>query len=337
MNCKNCGNEVDKKAVVCPNCGVPIKKRKLFPIIISLVVLIVIISALSSNGDNSNTSTSGSGANQQSSLTPAPATNSAVNRIDIPNDGIVIFDSDGIIIKAESIKRERSGQITGIDLLITNNSEKEKNVCVWPDAAFGGPIIVNGYSMNSTFNEKVAAGKMSKATLRFDSNTIKLLEFENLYELVAPFGTYESRNDYLKHEITTYSPSVLKLADFTAIPMGELTYNEKGIEIYICDFKGSALFSDKAVYVIKNNLGKDRTLELDSVSINGLMLDSFLNESADVFNDTFSVIFLPLRYDDGNKYTKENVKEIEFTIKSKEFNSIFSMDTETIGVVTISY
>mgnify|MGYP003297008650 CR=1 FL=1 len=59
MNCKKCGQEVDKKAVVCPNCGckiaTPIFKKWWFWLLI--VVVIVIVASSSGNDAPSSTPT----------------------------------------------------------------------------------------------------------------------------------------------------------------------------------------------------------------------------------------------------------------------------------------
>lgn len=58
MYCKNCGKEIDDKAVVCPGCGVPVekekKKKKKHPILGTIILIfgiIIIIAAISGGGD----------------------------------------------------------------------------------------------------------------------------------------------------------------------------------------------------------------------------------------------------------------------------------------------
>lgn len=56
MNCKKCGQEVDKKAVVCPNCGCKIKKpiyKKWW--LWAIVVVVAIIIGTSGGGDGTTT------------------------------------------------------------------------------------------------------------------------------------------------------------------------------------------------------------------------------------------------------------------------------------------
>ncbi|MGN1316800.1 MAG: hypothetical protein ACI4VW_07025 [Acutalibacteraceae bacterium] len=62
MNCKKCGNEIDKKAVVCPKCGCkvkkPIFKKWWFWVIIVLIIAIVGVSGGDTTTDDSATASS---------------------------------------------------------------------------------------------------------------------------------------------------------------------------------------------------------------------------------------------------------------------------------------
>lgn len=57
MNCKKCGQEVDKKAVVCTSCGCKIKKPFYTKIWVWVVVVLIIGLIGSATGGNDNTST----------------------------------------------------------------------------------------------------------------------------------------------------------------------------------------------------------------------------------------------------------------------------------------
>ena len=54
-NCKNCGNEVNKKAVICPSCGCKIKKPifKKWWFWVIIVILVILIGFPSGENDNS--------------------------------------------------------------------------------------------------------------------------------------------------------------------------------------------------------------------------------------------------------------------------------------------
>ena len=55
MKCKNCGQEVDKKAVVCTQCGCKIKKSVFKKWWFWAIIVIVVIAIASSSGNNEST------------------------------------------------------------------------------------------------------------------------------------------------------------------------------------------------------------------------------------------------------------------------------------------
>lgn len=57
MKCKNCGQELDKKAVVCTGCGCKIKKPFFKKWWFWVVIVIVVAAALSSGSDSNKTAT----------------------------------------------------------------------------------------------------------------------------------------------------------------------------------------------------------------------------------------------------------------------------------------
>ena len=59
MKCKKCGNEVDKKAVICPGCGCKIKKP-FYTKWWFFGILIILVIAVASSGNDSSTDTSSS-------------------------------------------------------------------------------------------------------------------------------------------------------------------------------------------------------------------------------------------------------------------------------------
>lgn len=67
MNCKKCGHEIDKKAVICPNCGCKIKKPIFKKWWVWIVVAIVGISIATSGGNDEPTATNDKGSVSESS------------------------------------------------------------------------------------------------------------------------------------------------------------------------------------------------------------------------------------------------------------------------------
>ena len=71
MNCKKCGQEVDKKAVVCPNCGCKIKKPiyKKWWLWVIVVVVAIIIGTSGGSDEPTTVSNTDSASNTQEEIT----------------------------------------------------------------------------------------------------------------------------------------------------------------------------------------------------------------------------------------------------------------------------
>ena len=71
MNCKKCGQEVDKKAVVCPGCGCKIKKPiyKKWWLWVIVVVVAILIGTSGGSDDSTTVSNTSSESNAQEEIT----------------------------------------------------------------------------------------------------------------------------------------------------------------------------------------------------------------------------------------------------------------------------
>lgn len=70
MICKNCGKEMDNRAVICTNCGTMLKKKPIYKkwwFWVVIVLAIVIIGAAGSSDSSDNNSSSNNNSSQQSS------------------------------------------------------------------------------------------------------------------------------------------------------------------------------------------------------------------------------------------------------------------------------
>ena len=71
MNCKKCGKEIDKKAVVCPGCGCKIKKPIFKKWWFGAIIIIAVVVAVTSSGSDELTTVNdvSSGPNQVEEIT----------------------------------------------------------------------------------------------------------------------------------------------------------------------------------------------------------------------------------------------------------------------------
>lgn len=109
MNCKKCGNEIDKKAVICPNCGCKVKKpifKKLWFWVIIVILAIVIGAAVGGNNETNNSSADVA----SSSQTESKAETKTYEKIELQT---MIDDLKENALKAEKTYNNKYVQITG--------------------------------------------------------------------------------------------------------------------------------------------------------------------------------------------------------------------------------
>ena len=109
MNCKKCGNEIDKKAVICPNCGCkvkkPIHKEWWFWVVI---VILIIAGGAAAGGKNETNNSSADVAS--SSQTDSKAETKSYEKIELQ---IMIDDLKANALKAENTYNNKYVEITG--------------------------------------------------------------------------------------------------------------------------------------------------------------------------------------------------------------------------------
>ena len=130
MICKKCGNEVDKKAVICTNCGCKIKKpiyKKWWFWVIIVIVLIAIGSAAGSGGDDT------SDKKPETSVTASEEKNEAkeisYEAVDLQT---MIDDLKDNALKAEKTYQNKYVEVTGV---IENFDSDGKYISIEPENA----------------------------------------------------------------------------------------------------------------------------------------------------------------------------------------------------------
>ena len=124
MNCKKCGKEIDKKAVICPGCGCKIKK----PIFKkwwfwAIVIIVVVVAATSSGSDEQ------APVNNTVSSEPKTTQEITYEAVDLQT----MFDElDGNAMKAEN---NYKGKYVQIECKISNFDSKGAYISVEPKHA----------------------------------------------------------------------------------------------------------------------------------------------------------------------------------------------------------
>lgn len=109
MNCKKCGNEIDKRAVICPNCGCKVKKP-IFKKWWFWVVIVILIIAVSAAAGGKNETNNSSADVASSSQTDSNTETKSYEKIELQT---MIDDLNSNALKAEKTYNNKYVEITG--------------------------------------------------------------------------------------------------------------------------------------------------------------------------------------------------------------------------------
>lgn len=332
MTCKNCGSQIDDKAVICVNCGAQVSKKKKpfykkawFWI---LAVLIVVIGAASCGG-NDDVKKPANVQGDSSVTTPkedddtettAPA-DEAPTPQQITIEETVIYDAHGITITATGIEDSLFGQ--EISLNIVNDSAKNVTVS-------SRDLSVNGYMMDTTgFYAQVAAGKKAIEDLTLYSSELNEAGIETVAKIefivhVSDSDTYDDIDD---SDLVCLSTSA---ADSFVQPVddsGDLVYDDNGIRIICKGLKENVIWDGAVVFLIENTSKEYVTVHAENLSVNGYMVSETL--WSDLRPDTRSIeaMYL-LTLDEIGLDSVDEVEDIEFSLRiiDDDWNEIDTTD-----------
>ncbi|MBR1910499.1 MAG: hypothetical protein IJ821_07935 [Lachnospiraceae bacterium] len=193
----------------------------------------------------------------------------AASTSNITVDEQVLVDQDGIKITATGYESD-SIWGDGIGLLIENNSAKDYSIGC--DA-----LIVNDYMISDLFAQTVAAGKKATATMYLSSSQLRAAGIDTVGKVEMYFHafddeTYDTLFDKVYSEIQT---SEYNNMDTTADDSGTELYNNNGIRIIGKTVDEGSFWGMAILLFCENNSGRDITIHVDDMSINGFMMTPY--------------------------------------------------------------
>lgn len=182
----------------------------------------------------------------------------------------VILDEAGIKITATALDIDNF-MGPELKLLIENNSDK--NLTVQTRSA-----SVNGYMVDTTISEDVAAGKKANSGITFLSTDINRSGVETIADMEFSFHIYDADwNTYLDTDQITVTTSAADGYTYTYDDSGEILYDAGGIKITAKGISDEFLGKDLQLY-IHNGTDKNITIQARDTSVNGFMLSPSLSE-----------------------------------------------------------
>jgi hypothetical protein len=234
----------------------------------------------------------------------------------------VILENGGVVITLKSLSIDDLFGPT-LDILIENNSEKDIVVQTRNS-------VINDVMIDALFSSEVAAGKKANDGITFmasdlqkaDIKTIKNFEFSIIIIDAGSFDTiYESDTIDIP---TSADPAYVQNFDDS----GFVALDKNDIKIVIKKLDSEDSFWGADIYVfIENNSGKDVTIQLRDVSINGFMVEPIFSSDVLAGKKAFDTItFLESDLADNNIESIDNLEFSFHIFDTKTWNTIYDSD-----------
>lgn len=187
MYCKNCGKEIDDKAVVCPGCGVPTveqipetkKKKKKHPIlggILLVLGILLIVGACSGGGGPEKVGSSDSKEPTKQTQAAAPKSFTVGDKVEL-NDIVVTLKSVTESKGAQFVTPQDGKVFVNCEFEIENNSTKDIAVssiicfeCYIDDYSTPMSLSAIMAAEKGQLDGQVAAGKKMTGVIGYEAN-----------------------------------------------------------------------------------------------------------------------------------------------------------------------
>lgn len=230
----------------------------------------------------------------------------------------VIYDENDIKVTVKSLDEGWSGP--ELKVLVENNTDK--------DIAFSADeFIINGITLSGFGYVEAAAGKKANDTISFYEEQLELCGIETIATIVGVDAHIFDSESYDDLYETPFSITTSAGADYEQIidDSGDVLFESDGVTV-IYKGMGEDMLGKTVNLLVKNETGKDITVEAEDVSVNDFTITSWMYDK--IYSDT-------VRYctvDIGTSQLEENeIEEIE-----KVCFSISVTDPETYDTIAES-
>lgn len=230
--------------------------------IICIILTIVIACGLIGCGSGNDKITSASNATNA----PTPLTT------ETSIQETVIVDNDILTITAKSFSTDASIFGPSIKLLIENHSDKTIVVQALNAS-------VNGFMIDTTFSSTIDPGKKSYDNLTFNSTDLKDANITTLNDI--EFVIYAFDNDtwdnVFTSDIINIQTSSINEIESNYNSDGDEIFNNDSVKIIYQGMRDDPYWGIEFVFYIENNSDKNIIIQVNTISINGFMVDSIMS------------------------------------------------------------
>lgn len=237
----------------------------------------------------------------------------------------VLLDEQGVKVTAKSLENDA---LLGpeVKLLIENNSGKDLTFQTRSSS-------VNGYMISTIMSVDVADGKKANDSLTFSDTELKACGIQTIADMEFSFHifTTEDWETYIDTPLIQLKTSAAETYNYIFDDTGDLAYDDNGIKIVVKGLQEDSIWGPGIVVYIENSSEKDITVQANSVSINGFMIDTiFSPEITDGKHCIDSITFLSSDIEE-NEITEIEIVELSFHIfDSNSWDTI--VDTEPVTI-----
>lgn len=291
------------------------KRRNLFVLLcLCAFALMAIGSSSSDSGDKKDIVSSGDKSDNDKS-------SSTSKKVTIEQQ--VLFEKENIKVTAlEYVTNSIMGD--GIKLQVENNSGKAVSVSC-------KALVVNNFMINELFVANVAAGKKVNETMYLSSSQLEAAGIERVGKVEIYFHVYESDTfeDIFDTDCMTIKTSQYENMDTTPDDTGVELYNEDGIKIVGKAVDEDSFWGKTIVLYCENNSGKDATIQVKDLSINGFMINPIF--SLTIYDGKMAVDAIDMLSSDLEENGIEAIKDVELKFRIFEGDSFLKgKDTDVI-------
>ena len=184
----------------------------------------------------------------------------------------VIVDNNILTITAKSFSADASIFGPSIKLLIENHSDKTIVVQALNAS-------VNGFMIDTTFSSTIDPGKKSYDNLTFNSTDLKDANITTLNDI--EFVIYAFDNDtwdsVFTSDIINIQTSSINEIESNYNSDGDEIFNNDSVKIIYQGMRDDPYWGIEFVFYIENNSDKNIIVQVNTISINGFMVDSIMS------------------------------------------------------------
>ena len=276
--------------------------RRLLCGVLVLLLLLGILSGCSAEEGIGEFSTNQSAENNVDS--PAEVDVVETKPEEITLEEVVVYEEGGVKVTATGIEEGWTG--TEVKFLVENTTEK--NIVLSGDYA-----VVNGVTIPVSLYIDVAAGKKTIDTMTIYSTHLDTAGIEKIATInvkdarIVDTDTYMKLTDAPFEIVTSVGADYVQEIDES----GDVVFEGNGVRI-TRKVVTSGIFGEEVLLLVKNDSGKDVTVEAENISVNGFTIDGWMYDIVYADSVRFCALDLYSTSLEENEITE--VEEVCFTI-----------------------